>query len=97
MGVKREALENGKVLQILIEQFENNRTEKNLYAVLRCLRDSFVWIPGNFIMNKEDKEKLTNEIAGLVENGEYPNDEKTLGKIVQDICYNNAEKYFDLL
>lgn len=30
-----------------------------------------------------------------VENGEFPADEKTLGKIVADISYNNAEKYFN--
>ncbi len=39
---------------------------------------------------------LCNIIGEWVENGEYPNDEKTLGKIVQDICYNNAEKYFNI-
>lgn len=27
---------------------------------------------------------------------EYSNDEETLGKIVQDICYNNAVKYFGI-
>ena len=37
---------------------------------------------------------LCNVIGDLVENGEYPNDEKTLGKMVQDICYNNAKAYF---
>ncbi len=30
-----------------------------------------------------------------VENGEFPADEKILGKIVSDISYNNAEKYFN--
>ena len=30
-----------------------------------------------------------------VENGEYPNDENTIKQLVQDICYNNAEKYFN--
>ena len=39
---------------------------------------------------------LCNVIGEWVENGEYPNDEKTLGKIVQDICYNNAERYFNI-
>ena len=39
---------------------------------------------------------LCNIIGEWVENGEYPNDEKTLGKIVKDICYNNAEKYFGI-
>ncbi len=31
-----------------------------------------------------------------VENGEYPADEKTLGGLVQDICYYNAKQYFGL-
>ena len=29
-----------------------------------------------------------------VEDGEYPNDMKLLGKIIEDICYNNAKEYF---
>ena len=28
------------------------------------------------------------------ENGEYPDDMKRLGKIVKDISYNNAVRYF---
>ena len=39
---------------------------------------------------------LCNIIGQWVEDGEYPNDEKTLGKIIRDISYNNAEKYFSL-
>lgn len=34
-------------------------------------------------------------IGKWVENGEYPNDEKTLGEIVQGISYYNAHEYFD--
>jgi len=37
---------------------------------------------------------LCNLIGNLVENGEYPWDEKRLGKMVQDISYNNAVRYF---
>jgi len=39
---------------------------------------------------------LCNLIGDWVENGEYPNDEEMLGKIVQDISYNNAVKYFGI-
>ncbi|MCQ2449899.1 MAG: glucuronate isomerase, partial [Clostridia bacterium] len=39
---------------------------------------------------------LCNLIGEWVENGEYPDDEKQLGQLVQDICYNNAERYFGL-
>lgn len=37
---------------------------------------------------------LCNLIGGWVENGEYPADEEILGRIVQDISYNNAVRYF---
>ena len=37
---------------------------------------------------------LCNYIGGLVENQEYPADMEILGEIVENICYNNAEKYF---
>ena len=39
---------------------------------------------------------LCNMFGEWVENGEYPNDEEQLGEMVRDICYNNAERYFDL-
>lgn len=35
-------------------------------------------------------------IGEWVENGEYPNDEKTLGALVEAICYDNAKRYFQL-
>lgn len=38
---------------------------------------------------------LCNKLGDLVENGEYPNDIEFLGKVVQDICFNNAKAYFD--
>jgi glucuronate isomerase len=38
---------------------------------------------------------LCNLIGRDVENGELPADEKWLGKIVSDICYNNAKAYFN--
>ena len=37
---------------------------------------------------------LCDLIGTWVENGEYPFDEKVLGRIVQDISYNNAVRYF---
>ncbi len=35
-----------------------------------------------------------NFLANLVENGEYPYDEKALRNIVEGVCFKNAEKYF---
>jgi glucuronate isomerase len=37
---------------------------------------------------------LCNLIGKDVENGELPRDEEWLGKMVGDICYNNANEYF---
>lgn len=37
---------------------------------------------------------LCNKLGTLIENGEYPNNVEFVGKIVEDICYNNAVKYF---
>ncbi|MFH1370193.1 MAG: glucuronate isomerase [Planctomycetota bacterium] len=39
---------------------------------------------------------LCNLIGEDVENGELPNDTKWLGRVVQDICYNNARNYFPM-
>ena len=39
---------------------------------------------------------LCNLIGKWVENGEFPNDEKALKKIVEGICYYNAARYFAL-
>lgn len=37
---------------------------------------------------------LCDLIGGWVENGEYPDDEKTLKEIIEGISYDNAERYF---
>jgi glucuronate isomerase len=37
---------------------------------------------------------LCNLMGQDVENGELPNDLDWIGKVVQDICYNNAKEYF---
>jgi glucuronate isomerase len=38
---------------------------------------------------------LCNIFGNDIENGELPNDIKWTGKIIQDICYYNAKRYFD--
>ena len=37
---------------------------------------------------------LCNLIGGWVENGEYPNDEEALEKLIRGISYANAVRYF---
>lgn len=39
---------------------------------------------------------MCNVIAEFVENGEYPNDEKCLGRLVADISFNNIKRYLGL-
>ena len=39
---------------------------------------------------------LCSKVGALVENGEYPNDLAFVGKMIQDICYNNAIDYFGI-
>lgn len=39
---------------------------------------------------------LCDLLGGWVEDGEFPNDPKLLGVLVEDICHNNAKRYFDL-
>lgn len=48
----------------------------------------------SFTRHEYFRRILCNYIGTLVENGEYPCDLDILGEIVQDICYNNAKKYF---
>lgn len=38
---------------------------------------------------------LCNLVGGWAEDGEVPNDEEMLGEIIQDICFNNAQRYFE--
>lgn len=38
---------------------------------------------------------VCNLFGNDIENGELPNDVPWVGKILQDICYNNAKNYFD--
>jgi glucuronate isomerase len=39
---------------------------------------------------------LCNMIGEWVENGEYPENYKVLGELVEGICYNNAVNYFEM-
>ena len=39
---------------------------------------------------------ISDSVGQWVEDGEYPNDEKALEKIVKGICFDNAKRYFAL-
>ena len=88
MGVKREALENGNVLKALIMRYLNDQKEENLFPVLGCLRDSFVWIPGRMIMSEVDMQKFANAQKGDT----ISNDEVI--KFEPDILQNGEYKFY---
>ena len=88
MGVKRETLENGNVLKALILRYLNDWKEENLFPVLGCLRDSFVWIPGRMIMSEMDLQKFANAKKGDT----ISNDEVI--KFEPDILQNGEYKFF---
>ena len=48
----------------------------------------------SYVRHEYFRRTLCNVISGYVISGRYPNDEKTLGKIVRDICYDNSYEYF---
>ena len=64
-----------------------------LSAFVGMLTDSRSFL--SYTRHEYFRRILCNVIGEWVENGEFPNDMDTLGKIVADISYNNAEKYFN--
>lgn len=50
----------------------------------------------SYIRHEYFRRILCNILGNWVEKGEIPDDMELLGKLVQDICYNNAESYFGI-
>ena len=53
----------------------------------------------DFVLETETAKHLYHDYAArmpLVENGEYPNIDASLKRIVEGIRYNNAARYFGL-
>lgn len=88
MGVKRETLESGNVLKALIAQYLNDQKEENLFPVLGCLRDSFIWIPGRMILSEADMAKFANAKEGDI----LSNDEVI--RFEPDILQNGEYKFY---
>lgn len=62
--VDPEELENGNILRMLVQQLGNKPCENHYVAVLRCLRDSFVWIPGNIQICEADTAAILRKKEG---------------------------------
>ncbi len=84
-----------------------NDTKSGMEAQMRSLAN--LGILGNFIGMLTDSRSflsytrhdyfrriMCNMIGSWVENGEYPNDEESLKRIVEGISYTNAKRYFGL-
>lgn len=63
-----------------------------LSSSLGMLTDSRSFL--SFPRHEYYRRILCNIFGNDIKNGELPNDIKWTGKIVQDICYNNAKEYF---
>ena len=84
-----------------------NDTREGMIRQLRTLAEG--GLLGNFIGMLTDSRSflsytrheyfrriLCNEIGSWVESGQYPADMELLGTLVEDICCNNARRYFGL-
>lgn len=64
----------------------------NLSGFIGMLTDSRSFL--SYTRHEYFRRILCNLIGDWVENGEFPNDRETLGRIVTDICCDNARRYF---
>lgn len=71
----------------------SNISELSVFGnILGMLTDSRSFL--SYPRHEYYRRILCNWIGNLVENGEYPADMEYLGKLVEDISYNNAARYF---
>ncbi len=74
------------------EQIKNLAAAGLLGSFVGMLTDSRSFL--SYVRHEYFRRILCNVIGGYVENGEYPDDEEMLGRIVEGICYHNAVRYF---
>ena len=74
------------------KQIESLSNQGLLSCFVGMLTDSRSFL--SFPRHEYFRRILCNIIGKDVQNSELPNDEEFLGKIVSDICYNNAKDYF---
>jgi len=76
----------------MIEQINALSNMGLLSKFIGMLTDSRSFL--SFPRHEYFRRLLCNLFGEEIENGELPNDIKWVGKIIQDICYNNAKEYF---
>ncbi|MDR2008124.1 MAG: glucuronate isomerase [Alphaproteobacteria bacterium] len=77
----------------MLEQLESIADLSVLGNILGMLTDSRSFL--SYTRHEYFRRILCNYIGNMVENGEYPADMSYLGKIIEDICYNNVVNYFN--
>lgn len=77
----------------MIKQFTALSNLGLLSRFIGMLTDSRSFL--SYTRHEYFRRLLCNYVANLVENGEYPNDVEFLGKMIENICFNNAKTYFD--
>lgn len=82
------------------DHYEGMRAQMKSLAALGCfgnfngmLTDSRSFL--SYTRHEYFRRILCQLIGEWVEDGQYPNDDKALKKIVEDISYNNAVRYFN--
>jgi len=62
--VRKESLENGWVLSELLKMCKAENTKEHTCGLLRCLRDSKVWVPMNMRVSAADTSRLLSSKVG---------------------------------
>ena len=75
----------------MLEQMETLADDGNLSNFVGMLTDSRSFL--SYTRHEYFRRLLCEFVGGLVENGEYPNDEKLLKEIIENVSYNNAVNY----
>ena len=83
---------------VLLYRASLDRYSPSLYAYKKynvgMLTDSRSFL--SYPRHEYFRRILCNYIGGLVEAGEFPRNDESLGKLVQNICYNNSLDFFGL-
>lgn len=91
--VDAKTLENGKVLEYLISEFQNNKCEETLFPMLGCLRDSMIWVLADITLSKTDEQGILASIGIEKDVTEISDEdiERANGKIQEGAVYYSTE------
>lgn len=74
------------------QQMMNLASQSRLAGFVGMLTDSRSFL--SYPRHEYFRRILCDYLGSLVEEGQFPDDRKVLGKIVQDVSYGNADRYF---